>query len=87
MTKWYEEIPEFNIKSSAEDGEKGAAFLTDGSDKVMLELVKIPDVSTLIERMNYRLQLHIALKSLDPDEEAEYLVSKGAIFIEKCPIE
>jgi hypothetical protein len=30
--------------------------------------------------------LHIAFKSEDPEKEAEYLVSKGATFIEKCPI-
>ena len=36
--------------------------------------------------MSHHLQLHIALKSDDPDKDAEFLVSKGATFIEKCPI-
>ena len=62
------------------------AFLSDCSDKVMLEFGKIPNVLPLTERINHHLQLHIALKSEDPDKEAEYLVSKGATFIEKCPI-
>lgn len=86
MAKWYQEVLGFNIKFSAEDEEKGVAFLTDSSDKVMLELGKVPNVLPLTSRINHHLQLHIALKSVDPDREAEYLVSKGATFIEKCPI-
>ncbi len=86
MAKWYQETLGFNIKFSAQDEEKGAAFLTDGSDKVMLELGRIPNVLPLTKGMSHHLQLHIALKSEDPDKEAEYLVSRGAAFIEKCPI-
>ena len=86
MANWYRDALGFNIKFCAEDEEKGVAFITDGSDKVMLELGKIPDVSTLAGRLNHHLQLHIALKSEDPDKDAQYLVSKGATFIEKCPI-
>jgi uncharacterized glyoxalase superfamily protein PhnB len=86
MAKWYQETLGFNIKFSAQDEEKGVAFLTDCTDKVMLELGKIPNVLPLADRINHHLQLHIALKSVDPDRDAEYLVSKGATFIEKCPI-
>lgn len=86
MAKWYQETLGFNIKFSAQDEEKGVAFLTDGSDKVMLELGRIPNVLPLTKGMSHHLQLHIALKSEDPDKEAEYLVSRGAAFIEKCPI-
>ncbi len=52
----------------------------------MLELGKIPDVAPLAGRLNHHLQLHIAMKSEDPDRDAQYLVSEGATFIEKCPI-
>ena len=45
MANWYRDTLGFNIKFSAEDEEKGVAFLTDGSDRVMLELGKAPDVS------------------------------------------
>ena len=86
MANWYHDTLGFNIKFSAEDEEKGVAFLTDCTDKVMLELGKIPNVSPLANRLNHHLQLHIALTSVDPDKDAEYLVSKGATFIEKCPI-
>ena len=86
MANWYHETLGFNIKFSAQDEEKGVAFLTDCTDKVMLELGKIPNVSPLADRLNHHLQLHIALRSVDPDKDAEYLVSKGAAFIEKCPI-
>jgi len=86
MANWYQETLGFNIKFSAEDEEKGVAFLTDGSDKAMLEFGKIPNVSPLTEGLSHHLQLHIALRSEDPDKDAEYLVSKGATFIEKCPL-
>ncbi|MCX6677907.1 MAG: VOC family protein [Methanothrix sp.] len=86
MANWYQEALGFNIKFSAEDDEKAVAFLTDGSDQVMIELGKLPDVLPLAEGLSHHLQLHIALKSDDPDKDAEFLVSKGATFIEKCPI-
>ncbi len=86
MAKWYQETLGFDIKFCGEDEEKGVAFLTDGSDRVMLELGKIPNVRPLTEGMSHHLQLHIALRSEDPDGNAEYLVSKGATFIERCPI-
>lgn len=86
MSNWYRDTLGFNIKFSAEDEEKGVAFLTDCSGRVMLELGKVPDVLPLTKGMSHHLQLHIALKSDDPDKEAEFLVSMGAKFIEKCPI-
>ena len=86
MAKWYQETLGFNIKFSAQDEEKGVAFITDGSDKVMLEFGKVPNVLPITKGLSHHLQLHIALKSEDPDKDAEYLVSKGASFIEKCPI-
>jgi catechol-2,3-dioxygenase len=86
MANWYQEALGFNIKFSAQDEEKGVAFLTDGSDRVMLELGKLPDVLPLAEGISHHLQLHIALKSDDPEKDAEYLVSMGARFIERCPI-
>jgi hypothetical protein len=86
MADWYRDTLGFNIKLCAEDEEKAVAFLTDGSDRFMLELEKIPDVPPLAGRLNHHLQLHLALRSEDPDRDAQYLVSKGASFIEKCPI-
>jgi catechol-2,3-dioxygenase len=86
MAKWYNETLGFSIKFSAEDQEKGVAFITDCSGKVMLELGKLPNILPLASRMNHHLQLHIAFKSDDPDYDAKYLISKGATFIEMCPI-
>ena len=86
MANWYERVLGFDIKFSAEDDEKGVAFITDSSGKVMLELGKVPNVLPLTKGLSHHLQLHIALKSEDPDRDADYLVSKGARFIEKCPI-
>ena len=86
MAHWYQETLGFNIKFFAQDEEKGVAFITDGSDKVMLELGKVPKVLPLTREISHHLQLHIALKSEDPNRDAEYLVSNGATFIEICPI-
>jgi hypothetical protein len=83
MANRYLEVLGFNIKFSAQDDEKGVAFLTDGSDRVMLELGNVPNVLPLTKGICHHLQFHIALKSEDPDKEAEYLISKGATFIEK----
>jgi len=86
MAKWYQEALGFKIRFSAEDDEKAVAFLTDSRGRVMLELGKLPDVLPLAEELSHHLQLHIALKSDDPEKDAEYLVSMGANFIERCPI-
>jgi len=52
----------------------------------MLEIGKIPGVTPLCGMLAHPLQLHIALLSGDPEKDAAYLVSKGAVFVEKCPI-
>jgi glyoxylase I family protein len=86
MANWYKDVLGFNIKFAEQDDEKGVAFITDANDKVLIELGKIPNVAPLCRKVDHHLQLHIALKSENPDEEAKYLISKGAKFIEKCPI-
>jgi hypothetical protein len=86
MANWYHETLGFNIKFSAEDVEKAVTILTDCSDKVTLEFGKIPDVLPLTKGLSHHLQLHIALRSDDPEKDADFLVSKGATFIERCPI-
>jgi catechol 2,3-dioxygenase-like lactoylglutathione lyase family enzyme len=86
MGNWYRDVLGFNIKFSGEDETKGAAFITDANNKVMLEFGKVPNVTPLCKKIDHCLQLHIALKSDDPDKEAEYLISKGAKFVEKCQI-
>ncbi len=84
MAYWYKEVLGFNIIVAKEDSEKGMAFVTDAGSKVMLEFGKIPGVAPLALKVNHQAQLHIALKSDDPDRDTEYLISKGAAFIEKC---
>ncbi|MBP1909928.1 VOC family protein [Methanolobus bombayensis] len=86
MAKWYHDVMGFNIKFKAKDDEKSVAFVTDPVDRVMLELAQIPDVKALTTRTDHHLQLHIAAKSNDIDEDIEYLVDKGATLIEKCPL-
>lgn len=86
MANWYRDVLGFNIKFSAQDNEKAVAFLTDSNDKVMLEFGQVPNVAPLVDRTDHHLQLHIALKSEDPEKEAKYLVSMGATFIEKSPV-
>ncbi|WP_321430792.1 VOC family protein [uncultured Methanolobus sp.] len=86
MAKWYHDVLGFNIKFKAKDDEKSVAFVTDSSDKVMLELARVPNVKALTTRTDHHLQLHIAVKSDDMDQDIEYLVDNGAILIEKCPL-
>jgi catechol 2,3-dioxygenase-like lactoylglutathione lyase family enzyme len=86
MANWYRDVLGFNIKLAGQDEEKAVAFITDANNKVMLEFGRVPNVGPLYKKMDHYLQLHIAVKSDDPDKEAEYLVSKGATFIEKYPI-
>ena len=86
MANWYKEVLGFEIGSSGQDADKAVAFVTDAENKVMLEFGKIPNVSPLRDSTSHHLQLHIALKSENPDAEAQYLVQNGAKFIEKCPI-
>ncbi len=85
MARWYRDTLGFSIIFCAEDEEKAVAFISDGGERVMLELGRIPDVLPLAEGLSHHLQLHIALKSDDPEKDAEYPVSRGARFIEKCP--
>jgi catechol 2,3-dioxygenase-like lactoylglutathione lyase family enzyme len=86
MANWYQRVLGFKIKFAAQDEEKGVAFITDSCDKVMLELGKLPNILPLTDKMDHHLQLHIALRSDNPDKDADYLMSMGATFIEKCPI-
>ena len=86
MAEWYRDVLGFTIIFSAQDNEKGVAFLKDCEGKIMFEFGQIPDVNPLSSRLNHHLQLHIAFVSDDPEKDAEYLVSQGAVFIEKCPI-
>jgi hypothetical protein len=86
MANWYQNVLGFKIKFAAQDEEKGVAFITDSSEKVMLEIGKIPNVLPLTNKLDHHLQFHIALRSDNPDKDAEYLMSMGATFIERCPI-
>jgi catechol-2,3-dioxygenase len=86
MASWYKDVFGFNIGFSAQHDDTAVAFVTDGENKVMLELGKIPGIEPLRNRTNHHLQFHIALKSDDPDSDVIYLTGKGAKFIEKCPV-
>ena len=89
MAEWYRDALGFNVTFSAQsdDGGMGVAFLTDHSGQVMFELAKVPEVSPLCDRTDHHLQLHLAMESDDPDDDASYLVEHGAVFIEKCPLQ
>jgi len=86
MGHWYKKVMGFNIRFEAQDEEKAVAFVTDSSEKVMLEFGKVPDVSPLSRQTDHHLQFHIAVESNDPENDVEHFVSNGARFIEKCPL-
>ncbi len=52
----------------------------------MLELGKLPGISSFCEKMTHHLQLHISLEGEDMEKEVDSLVKNGAIFIEKRPV-
>jgi catechol-2,3-dioxygenase len=85
MANWYRDTLGFNIKFSAEDEEKGVAFLTDGSDRVMLELGRVPDVLPLTKGMSHHLQFHIALKSDDPDKRPNFWYQRAQSSSKNAP--
>jgi catechol-2,3-dioxygenase len=50
MANWYQRVLGFKIKFAAQDEDKGVAFIMDSSDKIMLELGKIPNILPLINK-------------------------------------
>ena len=86
MAEWYRDVLGFTIAFSGADDEKAVAFIIDAGGKIMLELGKLPGIAPLADRIDHHLQAHIALLSDDPLKDAAYLESKGATFIEKCPV-
>jgi len=86
MARWYQDVLGFDIRSAAGDAEKAGAFLTDAAGAVTLEFGKLPNIAALSDRVDHHLQLHIGLRSDDPDAEAANLIAHGATFLEKCPV-
>ena len=86
MANWYKETLGFEIKYSGMDEEKAVAFIMDRDERVMIELAKIPEVAPLSKALKHCLQLHIALRSDDPERDMVRLIDMGARFVERCPI-
>ena len=86
MASWYKQALGFEILFSGQNAEKSVAFICDSNKTVVLELGQIPGVAPLRNCLNHHLQFHIALKSDNPDLDADKLIQNGAKFIEKCPI-
>ena len=86
MANWYKDVLGFNIKFAYEESGKGGAFVSDNAGGVMLEFAKLPEVSSLADKTDHYMQLHIALISEDPERDMEYLAQNGAMFVAKCPV-
>lgn len=84
MAEWYQRVLGFNIVFSGADQEKAVAFVTDGSGHCMLELGRLPGIVPLHEVQTHPLQLHIALASDNPRQDADYLIANGATFVEEA---
>jgi hypothetical protein len=52
----------------------------------MFEFACLPGIRPLKEELSHPLQLHLALRSDDPDSDLAYLVKQGAEFVEECPL-
>jgi glyoxylase I family protein len=86
MGEWYRDVMGFKIRYSGKDNEKAVVFIADCNGSMILELGKLPRIDSLAKKLDHHLQFHIALKSGDPEADKEYLIGKGATFIEKSPI-
>lgn len=84
--QWYEKVLGFKMHYTAGNENQGCSFMTDASEKVMVEFGKLPHITPLSELTDNPLQLHIALTSQDPEADAEYLIENGATFLEKCTV-
>lgn len=55
MANRYREVPGFEVKSTAEDGEKAVAFLAGADNRVMIELGKLIDLQPLRKQIRHNL--------------------------------
>lgn len=84
MAEWYARVLGFHIVFSGADQEKAVAFVGDASGNCMLELGRLPGIEPLQSVQSHPLQLHIALASDHPAQDADYLIAHGASFIEEA---
>ena len=85
MAKWYNETFGFEIVLSSDaDDEKAVAFLKINNSGPMIELIKLPQISSTSTHLNHYLQYHLAIKSDDIAKDSEKLMKRGASFIEVC---
>lgn len=79
--EWYHRVLGFEILHLV-DGREGAnAFLRDGSGTV-IELWRNPDTRAVAADLTHHLQVHVALRSESPLEDARSLVEQGAELVE-----
>lgn len=87
LGKWYRDNLGFEILFSSDeerDSDESVAFIRDASGACVIEIFKLRNIAPVHKMLNNDIQLHFAFESDDPIQDAEYLESKGAKFIEKC---
>jgi len=86
MAKWYQDNLSCKIlfMSENDNGDNAGAFISDESDSTILELFKLPNIAPIKNELKNPLQLHVAFKSQNPDEDCKRLIKVGATFIEEC---
>ncbi len=83
--QWYQRVLGFEILHLAVENESSNAFLRDGGGSVV-EFWQLRGVRSIVDDLTHHLQLHIALRSESPLEDAKYLMDQGATLVEIAPL-
>lgn len=83
--QWYQRVLGFEILHLVVENESSNAFLRDGGGSVV-EFWQLRGVRSIVDDLTHHLQLHIALRSESPLEDAKYLMDQGATLVEIAPL-
>ena len=78
---WYRRVLGFEILHQSEENGSANAFLRDQRGCIV-EFWKVSGTRSAAQDLTHHLQLHLALRSETPLEDARYLVDQGATLIE-----
>ena len=85
MGKWYEEHLNFEIIREFGNNEGGAVFLKDTRSGTVIELFRLPEISSIkFDELN-PIQLHLAIEHPNPLQLCERLVDAGAEMVGEAP--
>jgi catechol 2,3-dioxygenase-like lactoylglutathione lyase family enzyme len=86
MADWYEKHLGFRTLRKGTGPVTSGVFVTDDAGKVALELITHKEIAAPDYAGLSALQMHLAIVSVDPDEDRTRLEKVGATFIEETPM-